>query len=154
MEERKARKTISHMNNFLEQETLPSAPSSESSQVRSLSSTHRRLRLITWAIAVLALIAGIMLLASDLFLATLPHAPISAAPLLLIGAAYLAFQAYIRSGPLDLFRALIVSAAFILWGIDQMLPSGWFAMTLGDIVIMLYVIDLAWLMIDRLKQRA
>jgi hypothetical protein len=78
--------------------------------------------------------------------------PISAAPLLLIGAAYLAFQLLIYAKPLDFFKALIVSSAFILWGIDQLLPSGWFATTLGDIVIVLYVIDLGWMMMDRLKQ--
>ena len=78
--------------------------------------------------------------------------PLSAAPLLLVGAAYLGFQLFIHAKGLDVLRALIVSAAFILWGIDQLVPSGWLATTLGDVVIVLYVIDLGWMMIDRLKQ--
>lgn len=111
------------------------------------------LYLFTWIIVVLALIAGTFLLASDLFAALLPHMPISAAPLLLSGAAYLAFQVLIRAPLLDLFKALIVSSAFILWGIDQLLPAGWLATTLGDIVIVLYVIDLGWMMMARLRQQ-
>src|SRR5450432_2590179 len=107
----------------------------------------------TWAIVVLAFIAGTFLLISDLFPVHLSHMPLSAAPLLLIGAAYLAFQLLIRAQFLDLFKALIVSSAFILWGIDQLLPSDWLATALGDIVIVLYVIDLGWMMMDRLKQR-
>ncbi|GAC1424362.1 MAG: hypothetical protein NVSMB54_07000 [Ktedonobacteraceae bacterium] len=82
----------------------------------------------------------------------LAHAPISAIPLLLIGLASLCFQVVIRPTPLDLFKASLVSAAFLLWGIDQLLPTGWEATTLGDVVIVLYVIDLGWMMGDRLKE--
>jgi len=67
---------------------------------------------------------------------------VSAAPLLFIGAAYLGFQVLLRPKPLDLFKALIISSAFILWGVDQLLPGGWVATTLGDVVITLYVLDL------------
>lgn len=113
---------------------------------------YKLLYLFTWVVVVLALLAGITLLTSDLFFTAYPHTPVSAAPLLLIGAAYLGFQALIRPKPLDLFKALLVSSAFIFWGVDQLLPSGRFATALGDVVITLYVIDLAWGMIDRLKQ--
>jgi hypothetical protein len=41
----------------------------------------------------------------------------------------------------------------MLWGVDQLLPGGRVATTLGDVVITLYVLDLGWVMIDRLKQR-
>lgn len=107
----------------------------------------------SWSVVVLALLAGILLLIGDFFFTRWPHAPISAAPLLLIGAAYLGFQILTQPRPLDLFKALIVSTAFILWGVDQLLPTGWSATTLGDIVIILYVVDLGWMMIDRLKQK-
>src|SRR5689334_2569933 len=138
------------MKNSLEQQPIyVSTPSHE--QLTSL--IQRFSYLSSWGIVVLALIAGILLLTSDFFFTTWPHAPISAAPLLLIGAAYLGFQVLTRPQPLDLFKAFIVSAAFILWGIDQLLPTGWPAMALGDVVIVLYVIDLGWMMIDRLKQK-
>jgi hypothetical protein len=119
---------------------------------RSPLLAHKLLYLFTWIVVILALGAGVILLTKDMFLTMLPHAPVSAAPLLFIGAAYLGFQVLIRPTPLDLFKALILSSAFILWGIDQLLPSGWVATTLGDVVITLYVLDLGWVMIDRLKQ--
>jgi len=120
---------------------------------QSPSLVHKLLYLFTWVVVVLALIAGVALLTNDVFLTILPHAPISAAPLLFIGAAYLGFQVLLRPKPLDLFKALIISSAFILWGVDQLLPGGRVATTLGDVVITLYVLDLGWVMIDRLKLR-
>jgi len=120
---------------------------------QSPSLVHKLLYLFTWVVVVLALIAGVALLTNDAFLTILPHAPISAAPLLFIGAAYLGFQVLLRPKPLDLFKALIISSAFILWGVDQLLPGGRVATTLGDVVITLYVLDLGWVMIDRLKLR-
>jgi hypothetical protein len=137
------------MNNLLKKVTDVSLPLHK----QKSPLIYKILYPFTWAIVVLAFIAGTFLLISDLFPVHLSHMPLSAAPLLLIGAAYLAFQLLIRAQFLDLFKALIVSSAFILWGIDQLLPSGWFATTLGDIVIVLYVIDLGWMMMDRLKQQ-
>ena len=137
------------MDNLLKKATSVSLP------LRTQRSTpiYKVLYAFTWAIVVLALITGTFLLVSDLFPVHLSHMPLSAAPLLLIGAAYLTFQVLIRAQPLDLFKALIVSSAFILWGIDQLLPASWFATALGDVVIVLYVIDLGWMMMDRLKQQ-
>jgi hypothetical protein len=112
--------------------------------------------LFTGLVILLAFGSGALLLIKDTplsLLQHLDHAPISAFPLLLIGLASLCFQIVVRPTPLDLFKASIVSAAFIFWGIDQLLPASWEATTLGDIVIILYVIDLGWMMIDRLKQQ-
>jgi hypothetical protein len=142
------------MNNLVNRSTLrPSSLASREAATQIPPLAHKLLYLFTWIVVVLALLAGITLLTSDLFFTVFPHAPVSAAPLLFVGAAYLVFQTLIRPKPLDLFKALIVSSAFMLWGVDQLLPSGRVAMTLGDVVITLYVIDLAWLMIERLKQR-
>ncbi len=104
---------------------------------------------IVGLLIILALLAGAGLLLSDLlpsFVVVIPHVPLSAVPLLLIGVASLGFQVLTRPKLLDVCRALLVSLAFILWGIDQMLSPGWQATTLGDVVIVLYVIDLAWMM--------
>jgi hypothetical protein len=138
------------MNNLIEQETMYS---SVSPRQPFSSLPYRLLYLFTWTTVVAALVVSILLLVNDVFSTILPHAPVSAAPLLLIGVASLGFQVLIRPKPLDLFKALIVSSAFILWGIDQLLPLGWEATTLGDVVIVLYVVDLGWMMIDRLKQQ-
>src|SRR2546430_610370 len=117
------------MHNLLEQETT-NAPMSPHRQYVSLP--YYLLYSLTWITVIVALLAGIVLLVSDVFATTLQHAPTSAAPLLLIGATYLGFQGLIRPKPLDLFKALIVSSAFIFWGVDQLLPAGWAATTLGD----------------------
>jgi hypothetical protein len=104
---------------------------------------------------VLAFGSGAVLLANDvpwLPVTPLAHAPISAVPLLLIGLAALGFQFVIRPNLLDLFKAMIVSTAFLLWGTDQLLPAGWLATAVGDLVIVLYVIDLGWMMADRLRE--
>jgi hypothetical protein len=142
------------MNKLLNKRiTSPSSSASRQATDHLLSLVHALFSLFTWGVVVLALAAGVLLLTRDVFLTDLPHAPVSAAPLLLIGAAYLGFQALLRPKPLDLFKALIVSSAFILWGVDQLLPGGWVATILGDVVITLYVLDVGWMMIDRLKQR-
>lgn len=138
------------MNNLLEHETI-SSPLSSRKQFPS--HRHRLLRFFLWATVGTAFVAGIILLLSDVLPTPLLHAPVSAAPLVLIGSTYLGFQVLIRPKPLDLFKALIVSAAFLLWGVDQLLPTGWFATTLGDLVIVLYVIDLGWMMVDRLQRK-
>ena len=109
--------------------------------------------LLDLAVVVLALVSGVALLTSDVVFTALPHAPAEASPLLFIGTAYLGLQALLRPKPLDLFKALIISSAFILWGVDQLLPGGRVATTLGDVVVTLYVLDLGWVMIDRLKLR-
>ena len=98
---------------------------------------------------ILSLVGCGLLLAFDFFPALLPlltHGPVSALPLLLIGIAYLGLQAMLRPRPVELLKRVMLASAFILWGIDQLLPIGPVATTLGDIVIVLYIIDLALMM--------
>ncbi len=75
--------------------------------------------------------------------AWLGHAPLSALPLLLAGASYVALQARLRPAPLELFRRLMLGGAFLLWGVVQLMPPSVLATNLGDLVIALYVFDLA-----------
>ena len=138
------------MKRVLDQESVAhsSGVSSRLSRSAVASLMQRAVYLLTGLLIVLALFAGGGLLLNDLaphWFIDLPHAPVSAAPLLLIGAGSLGFQVLTRPKPLGLFKALLVSLAFILWGIDQMLPSGWLTSTVGDVVIVLYVIDLGWM---------
>jgi len=146
------------MNNLLSQSNhRPAVPAYQHPLRRSpLLLLLPVLTVLTGLIIVLALGSGALLLIEDSplpLLHHLAHAPISAVPLLLIGLASLCFQVVIRPRLLDLFKALMVSSAFILWGVDQLLPAGSVTTTLGDVVIILYVIDLGWMMADRLKQQ-
>jgi len=101
----------------------------------------------------LSLFGCIALVLFDFFPALLPlltHGPVSALPLLLVGLAYLVLQLRLRPRPLELLKRVMLASAFILWGLDQLLPVGPLATTLGDIVIVLYIIDLALMMRDAL----
>jgi hypothetical protein len=74
--------------------------------------------------------------------ALLGHAPLSAMPLLLVGASYIALQGLLRPAPLELVKRLMLGSAFLLWGIVQLMPPSVIAADLGDLVIALYVLDL------------
>lgn len=120
-----------------------------------LSALLLSISLFVSIIILLAFASSVLLLLKDTSLTLLrhiAHAPISAMPLLLTGIASLCFQLIVRPKLLDLLKALIVSTAFIMWGLDQLLPAGRIATTLGDVVIALYVVDLGWMMLDQLKQ--
>ncbi len=108
------------------------------------------LRWISSILAILALAAGIGLLIGDLnlgILSGMPKAAISAAPLLLVGASFLILQPILRPRTTDLLKNLILAAAFLLWGAIQFLPENAMSIRLGNVVIALYVLDLAWVIL-------
>jgi hypothetical protein len=108
-------------------------------------------RAIGGLVAFAAVIAGVVLLVGDAaagLTARAAHAPISAAPLLMVGAAFMAVLPLTRPGWLEFTKRAMVGAAFILWGIAQLMPPGAAATTLGDLVITLYVMDLALVIHD------
>ena len=107
-------------------------------------------RAIGGLVAFAAVIAGVVLLVGDAAGLTTraAHAPISAAPLLMVGAAFMVVLPLTRPGWLEFTKRAMVGAAFILWGVAQLMPPGAAAATLGDLVITLYVIDLALVIHD------
>jgi hypothetical protein len=122
---------------------------------RATSKRQRSLGYVVSVFTVLAVAAGFLLLLS----AVLPNLDgiysraISAAPLLLIGLASVALQIAIPLRPRALARHLAVAIAFLLWGIDELLPPNVLAQTIGHVVIFLYVIDLALALQDQLPRR-
>lgn len=104
------------------------------------------------ALAVLAVLAGGILLLSGVLpaLGGTETRWLSAAPLLLVGLAFVALQILLPPRPRELIRHLIVALAFLLWGIDELLPPNVLAKTVGHLVILLYVVDLALTVRDRL----
>jgi hypothetical protein len=126
---------------------------------RKSSSLEDSLRLAARILAVVALLASGVLLLRDAapklaafvkFViamaprawALLGHAPLSAMPLLLVGASYIALQGLLRPAPIELVKRLLLGSAFLLWGIVQLMPPSVLATDLGDLVIALYVLDL------------
>jgi hypothetical protein len=82
--------------------------------------------------------------------------PLSAAPLLLAGSSYLVLQAILRPRPLELLKRLMLGAAFLLWGVVQLMPASNLTAELGNVVIALYVVDLGliiWTDLDRSQPR-
>jgi hypothetical protein len=105
------------------------------------------LQWISYGLAFLALAAGIALLIGDAtqgILSRLPAAMISAAPLLLVGTSFLILQPIIRPRLMELLKNVLLAATFLLWGAIQLMPRNAASMRLGNVVIALYVLDLAW----------
>ncbi len=111
---------------------------------------NHALRWIGYILTILALAAGMVLLLGDAkpgSLHGLPVAAISSAPLLLVGAAFLIMQPVIRPRFMELLKNSILAATFLLWGAIQLMPRNPVSLRLGDVVIALYVLDLAWVIL-------
>jgi len=74
--------------------------------------------------------------------ALIKNVPLSALPLLLAGSSYILLQGILRPQPLELLKRLMLGAAFLLWGVVQLMPASNLATELGNVVIVLYVVDL------------
>ncbi len=101
---------------------------------------------LTIALALCALISGVLLLLLDgfaSFTSSRFHGVASAAPLIFIGLSWLCLHPGTGVNLIQFLKRLIAAVAFVLWGIDQMLPAGRLASTVGDVVIALFVLDLA-----------
>jgi hypothetical protein len=115
---------------------------------------NRILRWLTIGLVVLALAACVGLLASDSRAVNalgLSASAISAAPLLLVGMSFLIVQTMIRPRLLELLRNMLLVAAFILWGVVQLMAQSVLSKRLGNVVIALYVMDLAWVILARVN---
>lgn len=104
-----------------------------------------RMRSLTAALTILAILSCALLVVANavpLVMGALGHMPLSAAPLIFIGTAYMALQLVLRPALKELLQRLLLGLAFVLWGVDQLLPSSVLAAVLGDVVIILFVVDL------------
>jgi hypothetical protein len=114
------------------------------------SGMGKALRLLARFLAVMALACAFGLLASDTNVGTalgLSTALISAAPLLLIGVSFLVAQTLTQQRWMDILKNILLAAAFILWSIVQLMEQNALSKRLGDVVIALYVLDLAWVIL-------
>lgn len=112
-----------------------------------MSNLSTALRWTSYVLAVLALAASLGLLVGDAgtgILSRLSAAAISAAPLLLVGTSFLIVQPILRPRPVELFKNVLLAATFLLWGAVQLMPQNALSNRLGNLVIALYVLDLAW----------
>ena len=111
---------------------------------------NRVLGWVSKSLAGMALVCGAGLLASDANVRLpwgLSSAAISATPLLLIGVAFVILQATMRPRWTEVVKNLLLAATFILWGVVQLMEPSALSKVLGDVVIALYVLDLAWVVL-------
>jgi hypothetical protein len=119
--------------------------------VPSLSILNSALRWISYILAILGVAGGVGLLLSDAELGYFPRltaATISAAPLLLVGTSFLILQSILRPRLMDLLKNVLLACTFLLWGAIQFMPQNAGSIRLGNLVIALYVLDLAWVILS------
>jgi hypothetical protein len=105
-------------------------------------------------LVLLALVSSTVLLASDSNIGAVLRrwaAAISAVPLLAVGLSFLAVQVMIRPRWAELLKNVLLAATFLLWGIVQLMKQNLVSKRLGDLVIVLYVAELAWTILVRVK---
>jgi hypothetical protein len=111
-----------------------------------MSILNRVLRWVSYGLAILALAAAVGLLINDAEIGNLPRLSMtSAAPLLLVGTSFLFVQPVLRPRLVELLKNVLLAATFLLWGIVELMPQNAMSIRLGDVVIALYVLDLAWI---------
>jgi hypothetical protein len=119
---------------------------SETCQSGSVNRGYGKImRQLTIASAGASLLSSLLLLVQDV--APVPtgsvrHTWLAASALLLAGTACLGLASAVRPLKKDLFMRLSLGAAFILWGIQQLLHESAVSVLFGDIVIVLFVVDL------------
>jgi hypothetical protein len=119
-----------------------------------MSGINKILFWLTAGLAALALVFSLGLLVSVTkvgVVRVLPPAAVSALPLLAAGLAFLLVQAMIRPRRAELLKNLLIVAAFLLWGVVQLIEHNPLSKSLGDVVIALYVVELAWTILARLN---
>jgi hypothetical protein len=89
--------------------------------------------------------AGILLLSNVPVISDRLHAYLSSVPLAVAGIGYAVLQLRARPPREALFKRLLLAATFVIWAVDQLLPSGRIATLIGDMVIAAYVLDLYWI---------
>jgi hypothetical protein len=105
-------------------------------------------------LALLALASCVLMFGRDVVpAATRPAwaASLPALPLLAIGISFLVVQTTARQRRSQLLKNLLLAATFLLWGGVELLPANAASQTLGELVIALFVVDLAWTILPRLS---
>ncbi len=75
------------------------------------------------------------------------HSTLAALPLALIGVAYLLYQSVRRPGGAEIFKAVLLAAAFLFWAANQFWPETARATLYNDLAIALFVLDVFFVMV-------
>lgn len=75
------------------------------------------------------------------------HNLLGALPLVLISIAYLIYQSVRRPGAAEIFKAVLLAIAFLLWAANQFWPEAARATLYNDLAIALFVLDVFFVLI-------
>lgn len=112
---------------------------------------------LRWLSAILfvsALAAMVTLVISDAMNAwhlTRVHRQAGAVSLMLIGLSYASLQLSLCRSRTETTRGVLLGAAFVLWGLGQFLPAGVWATGFDTAVVVIFVTDLSWVIVENLK---
>jgi hypothetical protein len=101
-------------------------------------------------LGVITLLSVVILLVWDALPSRFPagaHDLLGALPLALIALAYLVYQTVRRPSPAELFKAILLSIAFLLWAANQFWPEAARATLYNDLAIALFVLDVFLVMV-------
>jgi hypothetical protein len=125
----------------------------------SLMEIFRMAKLLQYLSAIffgLALIGVTILLvfdAANRLKFTAIHRHAGAFSFMLIGSSYLSLL-FSSGRPLrKMLKEIFLGIAFLLWGCEQFLPPTRIVTAMDTAVVLIFVIDLSWIIVERLKNR-
>jgi len=101
-------------------------------------------------LGVVTLASVVVLLARDALPRLFParaHDFLGAFPLALIAFAYLVYQTIRHPGRAEVFKAVLLAVAFLLWAANQFWPDAAYATLCNDLAIGLFVLDVFLVMV-------
>lgn len=120
-----------------------------------MSKMTRFLWFVTVALVVSALGFSGTLLFKDIGMGALQESGrswFSAMSLLFVGVAFLMAQPMMRLEPREFVKNVLLAGTFLLWGMVQLMPQNLLSMRLGSLVVVLFVLDLAWVTIAGMQR--
>jgi peptidoglycan/LPS O-acetylase OafA/YrhL len=125
------------------------------SNAAPLRDENKILRYVALALVGLAAVSSILLLAGGSPFGPLGRRAqlVSALPLLAIGVSFLIVQCIVRPRSAELLKNVLLAATFLLWGVVQLMEQSPLSKKLGDLVVVLYVVDLAWTILMGVKPK-
>lgn len=81
------------------------------------------------------------------------HTQCGSAALILIGASYICLQLSMRRQRVEMLQGLLLGAAFVLWGGEQLLPPSRLVTIMDTLVVTIFVLDLSLIIWEHLQQQ-
>jgi hypothetical protein len=80
------------------------------------------------------------------------HSHLGALALIMVGSSCMSLQVISRRPRRDIAKGITLGAAFVLWGVEQLLPASRWTTAMDTSVIMIFVIDLGLIILDGLER--